>query len=477
MLTRILRHEWRSLAADQTTWIVGIVFAVSIGYGVWNGARWVSFQRDALEGAAAEESARYERITRQLDELTKPGASVSPFADPRNPSNAGGRMAQRYAMLPPGPLTAVSIGQSDLLPYYFKVSMESRETLIAANEIENPNRLLAGRFDLAFVIVFLYPLLILALTYNMLSAEQEQGTLALALSQPVSLATLVSGKVTLRALLLVGVVVVFSAVALLLLGTRPFATASGVRLVLWVAVVAAYGAFWFALATFVSAFGRNSTANATILASAWLILVVITPSLFNVVATSLYPVPSRVEMIQAARVAQDEANQKGSQALARYYEDHPELATGDPAQAMRDFDVVRVAVSDEVERRARPVVEAYERQIARQQDVIDRLRFLSPAILMQNALNDVAGTGTDRHRDFLAQVGDFHQQWRAHFVKLIFSKAKIAEVHSLPRFAHREEATTTVAARVATGLLGLALSAIVLAVAGLRRMRRFTVVG
>ena len=73
---------------------------------------------------------------------------------------------------------------------------------MATTEIENPNRLLAGRFDLAFVIVFLYPLLILTLSYNMLSAEQEQGTLALTLSQPVSLRTLVSGKVLLRALVL-----------------------------------------------------------------------------------------------------------------------------------------------------------------------------------------------------------------------------------------------------------------------------------
>lgn len=96
-------------------------------------------------------------------------------------------------LLPPGLLAPLAIGQSDLLPYYFKVSTDSRETIMASNEIENPNRLLAGRFDLALVLIFLYPLLILALTYNMLSVEQEQGTLALVLSQPVSLATLVTG--------------------------------------------------------------------------------------------------------------------------------------------------------------------------------------------------------------------------------------------------------------------------------------------
>jgi hypothetical protein len=37
-------------------------------------------------------------------------------------------------------------------------------------------------------------------TYNVLSGENEQGTLPLALSQPVSLATIASSKVALRAL-------------------------------------------------------------------------------------------------------------------------------------------------------------------------------------------------------------------------------------------------------------------------------------
>jgi len=476
MLRRIVRHEWRALASDATLWVVAAVFGVAIGYGVWNGARWVTFQSHALASASAEEATRYDGLKARVEALSQPGAKVSPFADPRSPSNVGGRLGPRYAMLPPGPLAPLAIGQSDLLPYYFKVSTEARENIVAATEIENPNRLLAGRFDLAFVIIFLYPLLILALTYNMLSAEQEQGTLSLTLSQPVALRTLVSGKVILRALILVGLVVAFSAAALLLSGADLTAPGAATRLALWLAVVAAYGAFWFGLAIIVASLGRNSTTNATILASAWLILIVMTPSLFNMAATSFYPVPSRVEMVQAIREAQDEANKGGSQALARFYEDHPELATGDPAQAMNDFNVVRVAVNDDVERRVRPVVNRYEEQIAKQQRVIDSLRFLSPAILMQSALNDIAGTGTDRHRDYLAQVDAYHQQWRDYFVPKIFAKTLIADFDQVPRFGYREEATSVVSARVTVALAGLLVPALVIGAIGLRRLRRFPVV-
>lgn len=477
MITRIVRHEWLALRADQTIWAVAAIFAVAIGYGVWNGVRWADFQRAALVSAAIEQAERYQKLTADVSALERNGGQVSPFADPRSPSNVGARFGVRYAALPAGPLAALAVGQSDLLPYYFKISTDARETIVAATEIENPQRLLVGRFDLAFVLVFLYPLLILGLTFNMLSAEQEQGTLSLALAQPVSLATLVSGKVTLRALLLVGLVILFSVVALLAGGASLTADGAIVRLLLWIATTMAYGALWFGLAVLVASFGRSSAANATMLASLWLTLAVLLPSLFNLAVTSVYPVPSRVEMVQAMREASDEANAEGSSLLARYYEDHPELATGDAQQAMNDFNVIRVAVSDEVERRVRPVIDRYDRQIASQQRAIDRLRFLSPAVLVQDALDDIAGTGTARHRHFMAQVDAFHDRWRAYFTPLIMQKAKLVTFDQVPTFAYIEESTRGVSVRVATALLGLAIPALVMGWLGLRRMRRFPVAG
>jgi ABC-2 type transport system permease protein len=476
MLSRIFLHEWRSLRADATLWVVVGVFGVAIGYGVWNGARWVTFQRDALAAAAQEEAERHQKLEHQIASLQRGESKVSSFADPRSPANAGGRLGPRYASLPPGPLAPLAIGQSDLLPYYFKVSTDARETIVAATEVENPQRLLVGRFDLAFALIYLYPLLILGLTYNMLSAEKEQGTLALTLSQPVSLATLVTGKVALRAAVLGAVVIAFSIVALAASGANLTAPGAPMRMLLWIAAVAAYGAVWFALAVLVSAFGRSSATNATILASIWLALVIVLPSLFNLAVTSIHPVPSRVEMIQAMREASDEANKAGSKLLASYYEDHPELATGGAEQAMNDFSVIRVAVADDVERRVRPVVQRYEAQITRQQDAIAGLRFLSPAVLMQDAINDVAGTGTPRHQAFMRQVTTFHEAWRGYFTPLIFRKAQVLSYVSLPTFVFVEEDTRDVVTRVAASLVGLLVPAGVLLMVGLRKLRQYPVV-
>ena len=200
MLTRIMKHEWRSLVADRTLWIIAPLFALLIGYGVYNGSSWVSFQNSTLDAAQREERDRFAKAKTEVAAIEQGGQPASAFANPRLPSVAAGRTAPRYATLPPAPLAALSVGQSDLYPYYFKVSSQSKQTFTTNDEIENPTNLLAGRFDLAFVIIYLYPLLILALSYNLLSIEREQGTLQMMMSQPVGLRAFVTGKVGLRAL-------------------------------------------------------------------------------------------------------------------------------------------------------------------------------------------------------------------------------------------------------------------------------------
>lgn len=473
----LIRHEWRSLSADGTVWIVVVVCAAAIGYGAFSGVRWVAFQASAIARAQQEASERVRRHESEIVRITRENAKVSPFADPRNPDAAGRTLAARYAILPPTPFAALSVGQGDLLPSYIKVTTDARETVLAATEIENPQRLLTGRFDLAFVLIYLYPLLILALSYNLLSAEKEQGTLVLALSQPVSLRTLVAAKVALRAAVFLAVVMAMTMFAMVVAGVA-FAVAGALpRFLLWMAAVTLYGVFWFTAAVLVAALGRPSSTNAMLLAGTWLVLVVIVPSLLSLAATTAHPVPSRVQMIQAMRVASDDANAQGSRLLAQYYEDHPELATGDVQQAMSDFNLVRVAVGAEVERRVRPVLDRYTRQLSAQQRIVERARFLSPAILMQDVLNDVAGTGMARHQEFVRQVESYHERWREYFVRLVFQKARLQDYSDVPRFAFEEETAGTVGRRVAVGLAGLALPALAIAAVAFLRLRRYPVVG
>jgi ABC-2 type transport system permease protein len=195
----------------------------------------------------------------------------------------------------------------------------------------------------------------------------------------------------------------------------------------------------------------------------------------NMVANTLYPVPSRVAMVQAVRLASDEANTRGSQLLAKYYQDHPELAPDSVEQAVNEAARIRVAMNSEIEAGVRPVLDTFERQRASQQRLIGGFRFVSPALLMQDALNDISGTGVARHQSFMAQVARYHEAWREYFVPRIFRGVQLANFSDLPRFSFVEESTATVAGRVFGTLAALLIVTVVIGVAGLRALRCYPV--
>jgi ABC-2 type transport system permease protein len=86
----------------------------------------------------------------------------------------------------------------------------------------------------------------------------------------------------LRAIVIFSPALLFSLLGFFLSGGR----ASLAQLLLWVTVVVAYGAFWFALAIAVNALGKNAATNAVMLAACWLAFVVVIPSVINLLATT-----------------------------------------------------------------------------------------------------------------------------------------------------------------------------------------------
>lgn len=477
MLTQIMWHDWRNLSADRTLWAITGVLAIVIGYGSFNGAAWSRFQGQTLRAAAAEEQERLDTVRRDIVAANEGKIKPPSFIDPRSPAAVGRRLGVRYAFMPPGPLAPLAIGQSDLYPYYFKVSTSSRDTFLNNDEIEHPVHLLSGRFDLAFVILYLYPLAILALSYNLISGEKETGTLALTLSQPVSLARLAAGKVALRFAFVLALAAGLSLAGVLAGGADLTAEGSLLRLALWIGVVAAYGAFWFALAVWVNALGGSSPTNAMALSSLWLTLVLLIPSLLNVLAKVVHPVPSRVEMINAMRGASGEASAQGSKLLARYYEDHPELAAGKEGPA--DFNTITIAAQEEVERRMQPVLDQFDAQLDGQQALLDRYRYLSPAIVAQSALNDLAGASVHRYKHFLGLSDGFHRAWRAWFVPRILKRGTLAaaDIDALPAFQFREEPLNGVISRASIALAGLFAPAVLIGIIAMAALRRYPVVG
>ena len=165
----VLRNEWRLLMADRALRIALGLFAVLLVYALANGMVWLRFQERTVEAVESGNAERTGAFEQELAAIANGGQPSSPFADPRSPLVLGGPSGSHTAALEPGPLTALAVGQSDLLPYYYDVNIYTNESSFQQNgEVENPLNLMVGRFDLAFVVVYLLPLLVLALSFNVL---------------------------------------------------------------------------------------------------------------------------------------------------------------------------------------------------------------------------------------------------------------------------------------------------------------------
>jgi ABC-2 type transport system permease protein len=375
-----------------------------------------------------------------------------------------------FAVLPPTPLAALTVGQSDLLPSALPLAPGRRPSLADGAGSENPHRLLIGRFDPAFAVIYLFPLLIIGLSYALLAGERERGTLALLLAQPVTLRSLFAGKIAPRDVVVGGLLLAFAAISAAIVPVSGWP-----RLASWFGIAIAYATFWFALtATVVTRRGSTST-HALTLAAAWLALTLLVPTLVNLVVKTMVPVPSRVELILASRAATDQATAERSHLLGAFYEDHPDLApAGSDSAHGEDFITLQLVTAQRVELDLAPVLARFSDQLARQRGLVEKLKYLSPALLAQSAFTDAAGTGSARYDRFFEQVRVHHSELRAFFEPRVLSKEKFTAWDDVPAFNYIEEPSISVIARLVPPICALLCAALGLGLLSWLTLRRRT---
>lgn len=474
LFSTFFRWEVRALRRDVSFWIAVVFAVVALAYAVSNGHAWLDYLQGLRVSAAQVEADLVAKSRAQAAELDlKPNPLIIPTRDPRNPYGYAHFQMQHSIVLPATPLAALTTGQSDLLPQTLPLTPGAPPSLLGSAEPENPTRLLIGPFDAAFVVVSLAPLLAMALTFGLLAGERERGTLALLLAQPITLRTFVAGRLLPRLLLGLGLLALLAVAFLAVSGARFGAVLP--RLGLWFAVALAYGAFWFALCLAVATRRGTAATHALVLAGLWLALVVLVPAGINLAVKTLHPVPSRIEQILVMRQATDEISAQTSKLLAAYYEDHPEFAP--QPGAATEYSEVRFITNEKLDHALAPVLARYETQLARQQALVEKLQFLSPALLAQAAFADAAGTGLARHREFLRQAAAHHAELRAFFNPRILRKEKFTAWGEVPAFHFVEEPAGKVARRVVPALLGLGLATSLLAGSVIRSLRSYRATG
>lgn len=479
MIGYIIRHEWLLFIRDRLLLITVPLYAVLISYAVYNGAAWKDFLQQNTSAAVAHADSNLAALVSIVDDIER-GKPAGAYEDPRNTGYFARALGFEMAVKPPASTAVIAVGQSDLYPSYLKVQWRQVFAQTNLDETENPTNLAAGRFDLGYVIVYLLPLLIIALSYDNLSVERERGTQALLLSQPVSLRQFVLGKILLRGGVIIGVAAGLSLLGILASSPDIITVGEWWRLGMWSLIVVAYATFWFALAVLVNALAMKSSTNAIILMGAWLLLVLIVPATLNMVAKTLYPLPSRIELVQAMRRANAQARQELPRSTGVSAIDlASRLGEDVVVTSLTQFNKRALPLEQRAEAIAAPIFHRFESRRSSQQAFVERLRFLSPAMVSQAAISEIADNSAAAYDRFNAEVRAYQQRWRDYFLPHVLNEQTLTreEMLGIPRFTYVAAVDGEVFHRSLVNLLSLSLFALLVMATGLIRLRRYPVAG
>lgn len=453
MPSSLLRAQLRLLLREPALRIGGLTLLACLGYALAHGAGWA---RDETARIAVVQHDIEKTIAEKRDEVA---AIEAGRLDRKEHPYAGSPLDYpAAATLPLRPLSALTTGQRDLSASAVEISLWGRDdTVLARRPIADPEQLQGGRFDAAFVVVYLLPLLVIGLCFDLLAGERERGTLRLVLAQPVTAVSYLRAKLAVRVLVVLAALAAFGAAAALSLGTGADGSLLG-----WLAIAALYVVFWAALAFAVNTRRRSAAANAMRLAAAWVTLLLLLPAAINVVVEQALPLPSRMALIGELRAADNRA--------AAQAHDHPELTGEDVFAWARNY----YRMQRKIEEETAPRFMTFEAQVTRRAEIVRAASFLSPAVLAHDALGELSGTGPARHAAFARQARAFAQGLHAELSPRLFAGERLTakDYDNLPRFTFAEEPASDVAARLLPPVVLLLAVSAGLLVWGGRRLRR-----
>ena len=264
------------------------------------------------------------------------------------------------------------------------------------------------KVDWAFIIAYVLSLIALLFTFDSISGEREHGTLRLMLANSVPRHTVLIGKF-LGALISISIPFTLAALMNLLM----ISTASGVHLnieawgrlgiIFFIALL--YTCFFLALGLLVSARVQRSAVSLVILLLIWVTFVVFMPSTLASIRSEFSP-----------SMSADKKWERYSQMREEIWDKYNYVAWSDAVD--RKTLTAKSAFFTENAEMAESLDQEYLASKITQVQHARSITRVSPATLLQHLLESFAGTGFERHLQFVDNVERYARQYREFVVDI-----------------------------------------------------------
>lgn len=411
-MTSLMREAWllgRSRAAVLALALLTLCAAASIALGLAS----VAHDRAAIDRMLAGQPAEEKALAAFVED-----------------AGYGAYYGFQPTWDPPSDLAFAALGSRDIAPAMLRVRALALEGQIYENEAANPELALPGRFDLAFVAVYLAPLVIIALLHDLWSGELEAGRYYALAAIPQARRRIWTARVIVRlASVLVALLLPF-AVGALLAGTAP------VRALAFGGLIVLVCLLWTGISLLLARRGASSAVNAASLAAIWFTLTLVAPAAVNLVINAAVPVPDGAALARENREhvhgAWDRPREDTMRRFLALYPQHSAGSALPPTfhwkwyfafQHLGDLHVAKES-------------QAYRDGIARRGAMARVAGWALPPAGIAQAMSALARTDITAQLDYQMRIRAYHMQLREFYYDYLFSEKPfgINDLAKVPRF-------------------------------------------
>ncbi|KIO51716.1 DUF3526 domain-containing protein [Flavobacterium hibernum] len=318
------------------------------------------------------------------------------------------------------PINSLAIGQRDVNPSIQSVTIRGLEAQKYDAELNNPNNLLSGNIDFSFVLIYLFPLLIIAFSYNLVSEEKESGTWKIVATQSKNTFLYILKLFYIRILSLIALLSIVLFIAVLFLNI-PFDNS----LLTFYTIAILYILFWFAVCFFIVSLQKHSNFNAVILLTIWLFFIIILPAIINTYIVNKYPIPEALELTVKQRNAYHEKWDMDKKiTMDKFYSHYPQFKSYPLPNAEFSwlwYYAMQQAGDDDSAKQSQELQNKLEQRNNASQNIAQFI----PTLHAQIQLNEIAKADLGNQLLFLKETKLFHEKLRLYFYPKIFDNSEV----------------------------------------------------
>lgn len=401
-ITTILLTEYQHVKRSPFKVISLLLFMGAAIYGLQNGLTLYKQQQLEIATIKTKDQESIQKVEQWFKE-GKAGPEDRPWVNITKPFWAVWYMPTT-AVKAPSPLMPFSLGQSEQFGYYKKVTNWS--TIFdgdLAEEIANPERLTVGTLDFSFVVIYLLPILIIVLLFNVGGLEKDLGFSRLIQVNQLSSSNWLMARFMFYFGLLIGILILIMTPYAFTTNVFDQSTAPFFTLSLYIIL---YMLLWFTVFYAINYWGKGSSDQALKMVSVWLVFCILMPGAIHQSAALKYPVGYMTDFIDITREEGEKLQELPLiEKRKKLFEFYPKLVNTkqgkDTSMNEEIMGYSASALANQLMVNATAKIEAKQEQKNR---FIQNTYWINPVSLFQNKINQMAGTDYYAYQDYRKQI-------------------------------------------------------------------------